>query len=109
MAVGASVGSPAVGCVAVGARVGARVGSVVAVACWVSVARRVAEACGSGVSGKGVAGVTGVAVGVGFNVAVAVGAALLHAVSSRIRKRKVIFFITTIVQMNVLLVNPSFF
>jgi len=49
-------------------------------------------------------------VGVGFNVAVALGAALLHAVSSsRTRKRKVIFFIITIVQMNVFLVNPPFF
>ena len=51
---------------------------------------------------------TGVEEGVGTNVAVAVGAALLHAVSSRIRIRKVSFFIITIVQMNFLLVNPPF-
>ena len=66
----------------------------------VAVASIVAVTCGSGVAGRGVAGVTGVAVGVGFNVAVAVGAALLHAVSSRTRKRRVNFFIITIVQMN---------
>jgi hypothetical protein len=65
------------------------------------VASVVAAGCPS-VAGGGVAGVTGVAVEVGTNV----GAALLHAESSRIRKRKVSFFINTIVQMNYLLVNP---
>jgi hypothetical protein len=57
------------------------------------------------VAGGSVAGVTGVEEG-GTNVAVALGAALLQAVSSRIRKRKVSFFILSIVQTNVLLVNP---
>jgi hypothetical protein len=58
------------------------------------------------VAGGNVAGVTGVAVKVGTDVAVALGAALLQAVSSRTRKSKVSFFINTIVQMNLLLVNP---
>jgi hypothetical protein len=102
VAVGARLGSPA-GCVAVGARVAACVASGVAMA------SRVAVACGRVVADGSGAGVTGVAVGVGFNVAVVVGAALLHAVSSRIRKRKVIFFIITIVQTNLLLVNPPVF
>jgi hypothetical protein len=39
-------------------------------------------------------------------VAVALGAALLQAVSSRIRMRKVIFFILSILQTNLVLVNP---
>jgi hypothetical protein len=56
--------------------------------------------------GGSVAGVTGVEEGVETNVAVAFGAALLQALSSRIRMRKVSFFILSIVQTNLLLVNP---
>ena len=108
MLVGVSVGSRvAVGC---GMSEGARVGTFAA---WVEVAvggMRVGTTCVDvaccWVAGGSVAGVTGVAVGVGTNVAVALGAALLQAVSSRIRMRKVIFFILSILQTNLVLVNP---
>jgi hypothetical protein len=50
------------------------------------------------VAGGSVAGVTGVEEGVGMDVAVVFGAALLQAESSRIRIKKVIFFIPSIVQ-----------
>jgi len=76
--------------------VGARVGAVVLVA-------RI------GVAGGSVAGVTGVAVDVDIDVAVAFGEALLQAESSRTRIRKVSFFIISIVQTKSLLVNPPFF
>ena len=92
MSVGTRVGSPAA-CVDVAGNGGDWVASGVAVAC-------VRVAAGS------VAGVTGVGLKVGAKVAVALGTALLQAESSRTRKRKVSFFILSIVQMNLILVNP---
>lgn len=90
--VGARVGPAGVG-VVVGARVGDLAGTEVAEACWMSCV--------------GVAGVTGVEVEDGANVAVALGAALLHAVSSRTRKRNVSFFITQSYRRNYFLSTPA--
>jgi hypothetical protein len=84
--VGERVGSLEV-CVEEGAIVATGVAISVAVAC----ARE---------DGVSVAGTTGVLVNVGAKVAVTFGAALLQAESSRTRKRKVSFFILSILQTN---------